>query len=105
MKGKIGLEEHFAIPETLECSERYFEKEVWPEFSSRILDLMENRIAEMDRNGMDIMILSLNSPAIQAIYDREQAIKIARKANDVMAEAIKKNPTRLEDLPLYQCKM
>lgn len=98
MKGKIGLEEHFAIPETLDCSERYFEKEVWPKFSSKILDLMENRIAEMDKNGMDIMILSLNSPAIQAIYDKDKAIEIARKANDIMAEAIKKNPTRFRGL-------
>lgn len=58
MTGKIGLEEHFAIPETLECSERYFEKEVWPIFSEKILDLMKNRINEMDQNGMEMMILS-----------------------------------------------
>lgn len=98
MKGKIGLEEHFAIPETLECSERYFEKDVWPIFSGKILDLMKNRIDEMDKNGMDMMILSLNSPAVQAIYNKKQAIEVAMKANDTMAEAIQKNPTRFRGL-------
>ena len=60
MKGKIGLEEHFAIPDTVDDSERYFEKDVWPVFSSRIKDLLQIRIDEMDKYGMDMMILSLN---------------------------------------------
>ncbi|MBR0599111.1 amidohydrolase family protein [Sinanaerobacter chloroacetimidivorans] len=94
MLHKIGLEEHFAIPETLGCSEKYFPKEVWPKFSKHILDLMEIRINQMDENGMEMMILSLNSPAIQAIYDRKEAVEVAKKANDIMAEAIAKNPKR-----------
>jgi len=94
MKGKIGLEEHFAIQETIGNSQRYFHPEAWPEFSRRLLDLMEIRINEMDKYGMQMMILSLNSPAIQAIYDRKQAVEVAKKANDTMAEAIQKNPKR-----------
>lgn len=62
MKGKIGLEEHFAIAETLEDSERYFNNEVWPEFSKKILDLMKNRINEMDYYGMEMMILFYMHP-------------------------------------------
>ena len=96
MKGKIGVEEHFAIPETLGCSERYFDKAVWPGFQKKILDLMEIRIDEMDKYGMDMMILSLNSPAIQAIHDRKEAILTAQKANDAMAEAIQRNPKRFQ---------
>ena len=94
MKGKIGLEEHFAIQETLGDSERYFPKDVWPKFSARIMDLMKERIEEMDAGGMDMMILSLNSPAIQAIYDPARAVEVAKKANDTMAEAIAKNSKR-----------
>lgn len=94
MLGKIGLEEHFAISDTLGDSERYFQPEEWPMFSKRILDLMQIRIDEMDKYGMDMMILSLNSPAIQAIYDKKRAVEVARKANDEMAEAIARNPKR-----------
>lgn len=94
MNGKIGLEEHFAIPETLGDSERYFHPKEWPMFSKRILDLMKIRIDEMDKYGMDMMVLSLNSPAIQAVYDKKKAVETARLANDVMAEAIAKNPKR-----------
>ncbi len=94
MKGKIGLEEHFAIEETLGDSERYFPPDVWPVFSKRILDLMDIRLKEMDEYGMQMMILSLNSPAIQAIYDKKIAVETAKKANDTMAAAIAKNPTR-----------
>ena len=94
MKGKIGLEEHFAIPETLNDSERYFEKNVWKEFSYRITDFMDFRLREMDKYGMDLMILSLNSPAIQCIPERKRAIEVAKKANDTMAEAISRRPDR-----------
>jgi len=94
MHGKIGLEEHFAIQETVANSERYFHPDDWPVFSKKILDLMDIRLREMDEYGMQMMILSLNSPAIQAIYDKRRAIDIARKANDEMAEAIAKNPKR-----------
>ncbi len=94
MLGKIGLEEHFAIAETLGDSEKYFHPDVWPTFSRRILDLMDIRLKEMDDNGMDMMILSLNSPAIQNIHERQKAIDVAKKANDEMAEAIARNPKR-----------
>ena len=94
MQGKIGLEEHFAIQDTLGNSERYFHPDEWPFFSRKILDFMDIRLKEMDEGGMQMMILSLNSPAIQAIHDRKKAVDIARKANDEMAEAIAKNPRR-----------
>ena len=37
------------------------------------------------RNGMEIMILSLNAPAIQAIPDPERATEVARRSNDFLA--------------------
>ena len=98
MDGKIGLEEHFAITETLGDSEKYFLPDIWPKFSARIQDLMEIRIREMDENGMQMMILSLNSPAVQAMYDKKQAVEIAKKANDIMANAISKNSKRFREI-------
>jgi 2,3-dihydroxybenzoate decarboxylase len=94
MLGKIGLEEHFAITETLGDSEKFHPPGVWPALSRNLLDLMEIRLREMDENGMEMMILSLNSPAIQMIYEPQKAAEIAKKANDEMAEAIAKNPKR-----------
>lgn len=96
MLNKIGIEETFAIPETLACSEKYFPKDVWPKFSAAILDLMDARLQLMDENGMEMMILSLNSPAIQTIYNKKEAIEVARIANDTMAEAIHKHPKRFQ---------
>jgi gamma-resorcylate decarboxylase len=94
MNGKIALEEHFAIPETLGDSEKYFSDKLWGLLKNRLLGLGDERLAEMDRHGIEFAILSLNSPAIQAITDVKSAIETARKANDVLAEAIAKHPDR-----------
>ena len=48
----------------------------------------------MDASGVEIMILSLNAPAVQAIYDVKRAIAVAREANDVLAAEIAKRPDR-----------
>ncbi len=87
MQGKIALEEHFAIPETLDGFTRLFSRAVWEEVKSRVMDIQERRLAEMDRHGIEMMLLSLNAPAVQAIPDPAQAADIARKANDYLAEA------------------
>jgi 2,3-dihydroxybenzoate decarboxylase len=41
-----------------------------------------------------MMILSLNAPAVQAIPDIKTAIAVARQANDVVAEHVRKRPER-----------
>ena len=69
MKGKIGLEEHFAIDDTLMDSKGFFPDDIWVEVRERILDLHGRRLRLMDEFGMEMMILSLNAPAIQAIPD------------------------------------
>jgi 2,3-dihydroxybenzoate decarboxylase len=95
MKGKLALEEAFAIPDTLGFSASHFQKEVWATFSKRMLDLTSTRFDEMDQYGIEMMILSLNSPGIQGIYKKKDAIQIAQKANDVAAEAVHKHHKRL----------
>jgi gamma-resorcylate decarboxylase len=98
MKGKIGLEEHFAIDDTLMDSRAFFPDDIWKEVRERILDLHGRRIRLMDEFGMQMMILSLNAPAIQAIPDAKKAYEIARKANDFLAEEVKKRPDRFQAL-------
>ncbi len=98
MKGKIGLEEHFAVLGTVVDSEKYFAKEIWPEFKYRLMDIHERRLNEMDENDIEFNVLSLNSPAIQAVYDPKKAIEMAKWANDFLAEQIAKNPKRFAGL-------
>src|SRR6201991_1338999 len=98
MKGKIGLEEHFAIEDTLMDSRAFFPDDIWAEVRERIMDLHGRRLKLMDEFGMEMMILSLNAPAVQAIPDAKKANEIARKANDYLAEQVRKRPDRFQAL-------
>lgn len=93
ISNKIALEEHFVIPETLGAS---FAASGSPEFQKQIQEIGEVRIAEMDRGGIELCILSLTAPGIQGIPKVSEAINVARKANDHLAEEIAKNSRRLK---------
>ena len=77
MQGKIALEEHFAIPETLMDSAGFVPESYWPELKDRLLDIQDKRLRQMDEQGVEMMILSLNAPAVQAIPDTAKANEIA----------------------------
>lgn len=94
MNGKIGLEEHFALEETLGDSENFVGKDLWRVLRPQLLDIQELRLREMDENGIEMMILSLNAPAVQAVLDEREAVELARRTNDILAEQIAKNPKR-----------
>src|SRR5690349_1012074 len=98
MPGKIGLEEHFAIPETLEDSRGFFPDRIWAELKDRLLDLHDRRLTLMDAHGIEMMLLSLNAPVIQAIPDPKRANEIARRANDYLAGEVRKRPGRFQGL-------
>ena len=93
MQGKIALEEHFAIEATLGDSQ-VFGAHVWKDLGHRLLDIQDTRLREMDKHGIEMMILSLNAPAVQAIHDVKRAIAVARQANDVLAAEVRKRPGR-----------
>ncbi len=103
----IMVEEHFLNTEITEATRVEIEK-IAPghskafiaDFGSRttmkpeqLFDIGEGRIADMDANGIDVQILSYNSPATE-LLPSPQAIELARKANDQLAAAIAKYPTR-----------
>ena len=87
MDGKVTIEEHFALPETLEPGS--------PELHRRLADFHGERIELMDRCGVAFAILSLNGPAVQAETETARAIDMARRANDLLAGEIGKRPDRL----------
>ena len=88
MQGKIALEEHFAIPETLMDSRGYFPDRVWEEVKSRVMDIQDRRLREMDAHGIEMMLLSLNAPAVQAIPDT------AKRATKSRASPMTISPNR-----------
>ncbi|MGE0626359.1 MAG: amidohydrolase family protein [Hyphomicrobiaceae bacterium] len=98
MKGKIALEEHFAFPDTLQDSAVFAPPRLWPTLERRILDIHGERLEEMDKAGLEMMLLSLNAPAIQAIPDPRQAADVARRSNDYLAREIARNPKRFQGL-------
>ena len=98
MQGKIALEEHFAISETLENARDIFPDGVWQELEARNRDIHGRRLELMDEYGIEVTILSLNAPAVQAIADPVRARDIARKANDFLAEQVAKRPNRFQGL-------
>ena len=92
--GKIALEEHFTLAEIIEDS--YAVKDLPPATRSKILDLGAGRLADMDRGGLELCIISLTAPGIQGVPDTSKAVALARRANDHLAENIAKNPNRLK---------
>lgn len=59
----------------------------------RLCEAGNKRVAEMDAAGIDIQVLSLNSPGVEQL-DREPAMTLAREANDFVSAAIERHPTR-----------
>ena len=105
MKNKIAFEEHFAIEETLEQTRSFAgDSGVWDDFTREILDLGDERLGHMDKTGIEFAILSLNAPGVQRILDAREAMNVAKKANERMAEAVAKHPGRyaaLAALPMH----
>jgi gamma-resorcylate decarboxylase len=96
INGKIALEEHFAIEETVMDSAGFVPEKDWPELKSRLLDIHDKRLRLMDEYNIEMMILSLNAPTIQAIPDAVRASETARRANDFLANEIAKRPARFK---------
>jgi 5-carboxyvanillate decarboxylase len=64
---------------------------------SRLQDLGEQRIHDMDATGIAHQILSLTNPGVQ-IFDAETGTALAATFNDQLAEVIRKRPDRFSGL-------
>ncbi|SHK04323.1 amidohydrolase family protein [Propionispora hippei] len=85
----ITLEEHFASPDIIDR----FGRQSFHNKGEQLCDLNERRIAEMDAAGIDLQVLSLTSPGTEALA-ADEAVKIANSANDFLAAAIERHPSR-----------
>jgi predicted TIM-barrel fold metal-dependent hydrolase len=95
----ITLEEHYATPGFLDGPGRSFVERAssMGDRMARILeqvrDVGERRIAEMDAAGIDMQVLSLNSPGVEQL-DAADAEVLAREANDFVVDAVERHPSR-----------
>lgn len=101
----ITLEEHFITPEFMqgpgrELMERFRENQdpsplalIYAHMREQLADLDELRIADMDAAGIDVQVLSLNSPGVEQL-DPTAAVTLARQANDYLGAAIQRHPDR-----------
>jgi 2,3-dihydroxybenzoate decarboxylase len=95
----IAIEEAFSIPELTDR-----QPSPWPanRFSPRHLadwarklpDFTEYRLPEMDAAGIDVQVLSLTVPGLQANVDTATARDDARFANDYLAKVVAGHPDR-----------
>lgn len=92
---KIAIEQHFITHETLRyAGSAHVPPAIWQRFESKLLDFEDMRLAEMDRLGIDVEVLSLNSPGIQGEPDERTAIAAAAASNDELAALVQRHPTR-----------
>ena len=106
MDGKIALEEHWAIDETLHIAGQPFGAGAfWDETRRLLVDFRDRRLADMDANGIELAILGLNSPGLQAILDSVEASNVARRANDILAAEIAQTPAASQGSLGCQCRI
>ncbi len=101
----ITLEEHYATPAYLEGPGRELGERaratqgqspmtpITAHLVEQLLDLDDLRIADMDAAGIDVQVLSLNSPGVEQL-DSSAAVALSRQANDYLGEAVWRHPGR-----------
>ena len=95
----ITLEEHFISPGFLAGPGKAFAELLrsrgprGERMYEQLQDIGDKRIAEMDAAGIDMQVLSLNSPGVEQAEAAEQ-LSMAVESNDFLAEAVKKYPSR-----------
>lgn len=95
MDGKIALEEHWALEETLSVSGQPVGASAWWDELRRLLfEFRDERLAHMDASGIEVAVLGLTSPALQGVLDPAAAAETARIANDTLAAEIAAAPDR-----------
>jgi predicted TIM-barrel fold metal-dependent hydrolase len=98
----IGLEEHLVIPELLAAWSQLPGIHQTPEagfgdepLARRLRDVGDQRLASMDDQGVDVQVLSLNTPGVQNLAPAD-AVTVAREANDALAGIVSRNKARFQ---------
>lgn len=95
----IGLEEHVVLPVLLDAWTRagvqpHGYGEDHP-VTRRLRDVGDQRLADMDDQGIDVAVLSLATPGVQNLAAAD-AVPVAREANDALADIVNANPLRYQ---------
>ncbi len=101
----IGLEEHFVIRDVLNAwraldpqwQDLSLAQATQGEVARRLADLGDERLAEMDRTGVDVQVLSHSTPGVQNLVPAE-AVTLAAAANDVLSDTVRAHPDRFQGL-------
>lgn len=101
----ITLEEHYATPAFMKGPGRQLQDQARAfqahsqvtaglnELIDRLGDLDARRIADMDEAFINVQVLSLTSPGTEQL-EAAEAVALAREANDRLAEAVRRHPSR-----------
>lgn len=103
-EGKIALEEHFYLPSfeaygadgsALDGAGKAhnYDPEYFASLQKRLGDV-KLWLEDMDRGGIERMVLSLTQPGIQGIPDRAIAVDTAKRMNDELAHILAAHPNR-----------
>jgi uncharacterized protein len=102
----ITLEEHYATPAFFEGPGRQLKdaaqadharpQEAWDiaKVIGQLCDIGDGRIADMDAAGIDVQVLSLNSPGLEQL-EVDEVVALASATNDRLADAVRQHPSRL----------
>src|SRR5579864_6187641 len=93
---KVALEEHVVLPPLLppgSAGPPIFDSGYARHIQQRLPDWIQ-RLEEMDRWGVQTMVLSTSMPGVQGICDRTEAVDTARRLNDELAEFVRHQPDR-----------
>jgi gamma-resorcylate decarboxylase len=98
VEGKIALEEHFSTALyknywNAKGEESRNGREFTQEIQRRLFD-PDLCLREMDFAGIEFCVMSLTSPGVQSLVDKQEAITVARDANDYAATFIRNHPDR-----------
>jgi 2,3-dihydroxybenzoate decarboxylase len=93
---KIALEEHFTTPELAKrnVARPTRSDSIFADIERRLGDFDQLRLETMDQAGIDLVVLSVTTPGVQAERDAKIAIKLAQGANDFLASEVRKRPKR-----------
>ena len=104
----ITIEEHFTTQEIIDANAAYGYLKPKPTgkmaeamqffysrnfIGNRLQDIEEQRLPYMDEHGIGMQVLSLVSP-VDEVVPAEDAVRLVRKANDILAENVARHPDR-----------
>ena len=99
----IGIEEHYLTSDVgdawrargLDASNPMVAHDLGPA-ARHLMDMADQRIAQMDETGLDVQVLSLTTPGLHELGP--DSVDLARRVNDAVAEAVARHPDRLQAL-------